>query len=111
MDQVHNTDTTHQSVYGTAILPVYKFDGLGILFVLDAVVQNQTRVFTVVNKRSDEIPEFSGCSLIAAQEIADSVVARARSTLKMVRQVRARVVSARRDQIFNVLLFVQDSRL
>ena len=75
------------------------------------VVQDQICIFTVVDKRSDEIPEFSGCSLIAPKEIADSVVARTRPTLKMVGKVRARIVSARRDQIFSVLLLVQDSRL
>ena len=34
VDQVHNTDTTQQSVYGTAILPVYKFDGPGLFMAL-----------------------------------------------------------------------------
>lgn len=111
VDQVYDANAAYQSVYGTAILPIYKLNRLRVLFVLDAVVQDQICVFAVIYKRSDEIPEFSGCSLIMAKEIADRVVARAGPTLKMVCQVRARVVAACRDKIFNILQLVQDSRL
>ena len=66
MDQVDYVDPAHEAVFGSAVLELDELDMLGVLLVLDAVVQDQVSVFTVVDKRSDEIPELSGCWLIAA---------------------------------------------
>ncbi len=104
MDQIHYVDPANKTVFRSTVLKLDKIDVSGVLLVLNAVIQNQKRLRTVVNQRTNLLPQFAGSQFAAAQEIADRVMARAGRTLQMVGKVRAGVVCARRDQIFNVLL-------
>jgi hypothetical protein len=56
MDQIDNADTTNEPMFSTAILAVNKLDTLGVLLILNAVIENQVGVVAVLNQRCDKLP-------------------------------------------------------
>ena len=111
MKKVDDVNSAHEPVFGSTVLFFNQFNGLRVLFILDAIVQNKIRTGAIVKQRSDKFPETAGRQLFTSEIVTYRIVACPRCARQMVRQVCASIVNAGCDQILNVLLLGQDAIL
>ena len=104
VQQVDYADAAHEAPFGSAVLKLDQLDLLGVLLVLDAVVDHQITVVAVLEQRLDDFPQAAGCEFLAAQIVADGIVAGGRLAFEMIGQMGAGIIVGRGNQVFDVLL-------
>ncbi len=103
MDQVDQTDAFDRTVFIARVLPLDQFDKVGVLLVLNAVIDNDDRGLRILDMGRNRSPQLRGGEAFASKEVADRIVA---EVGLVVGQVRASVVERRAQQVLYVVSFL-----
>ena len=99
--EVDHANPAHQAARSPAVLFFDQPDRLGILLVLDAVVDDQEGCRGVFDQAFDQPPNFPRRDPVALQEVAHHVMA---DIFQVFGQVVAGVIDRCADQVFYVSL-------
>ena len=103
MHQVDQADPLDCTMLISRVLSLYQLDKIGVLLVLNAVIDNDDRGLRIFDMGCDRSPQLRGREALAPQKVADRVVAQVGLVIG---QVRTGVIERRAKQVLYVIFFL-----